>query len=142
MDLLQEILSLDAVYRLGWTLLHTLWQGAGMAALLGLLLVSLRRCSANARYLAGCVALGMMLVIPIQPAAATKPITQGTPTGANEAEVELLTGGQFNKASRFGRTAIRCGKSSLRFCRAHLFFRTPVSTRASSNSGLGVQVVC
>lgn len=51
MDLLQEILTSDVVCRFGWTLLHTLWQGAGIAVLLAIVVYSLRQHSANARYL-------------------------------------------------------------------------------------------
>ena len=46
-------------HALGWTLLHSLWQGAFVALLLGLLLVLLHRHSAKTRY---AVAGGAMLV--------------------------------------------------------------------------------
>src|SRR5437763_5317428 len=53
----EAITASDLVYRLGWTLLHSIWLGALVAALLALATQPLRRRSANARYLAGCAAL-------------------------------------------------------------------------------------
>lgn len=50
--------------RLGWTLLHFVWQGAALAALLALLLILLRHGSASARYLACCVVLLLMTLCP------------------------------------------------------------------------------
>ena len=44
---------------LGWTLLHSLWEGSIIAAALALLLISVR--SPRIRYVAGCVALTAML---------------------------------------------------------------------------------
>ena len=49
------------IYRLGWTLVHTLWIGAAVAALFAVALVVLVRRSAQARYWAGCGALGLLL---------------------------------------------------------------------------------
>ena len=65
MNGLQSLLSHPAVMRLGWALLHFLWQGAAVAALLALALLLLRRASANARYLAACVALLLMAAAPV-----------------------------------------------------------------------------
>ncbi len=65
MELLQQILQAPAAHRLGWTLLHVLWQGACIAALLAMAMVLLRRRSANARYLVACVALALMVAAPI-----------------------------------------------------------------------------
>lgn len=45
-------------------LLHFLWQGVVMALLLSVALALLRKRSAQARYLASCVALGIMAVLP------------------------------------------------------------------------------
>lgn len=50
--------------RLGWTLVHSLWQGAMAALLFAVLRFALRRASADARYLAGCCTLGLMAVAP------------------------------------------------------------------------------
>jgi beta-lactamase regulating signal transducer with metallopeptidase domain len=64
-ELLQSIQDSQAVYRLGWTLLHSLWLGACVAVAFSVVQVMLRRRSANARYVSGCVALVMMVVLPI-----------------------------------------------------------------------------
>lgn len=48
----------------GWTLIHFLWQGALIAAVLGAVIYALRDRTANARYAAGCVGMGLMLLAP------------------------------------------------------------------------------
>ncbi len=55
--MIERLLSPHLVDALGWTLLHTLWQGALFAVLLGLVLIALRTYSAQARYL---VAVGFL----------------------------------------------------------------------------------
>lgn len=54
--MIDAIFSPQLIHALGWTLLHSLWQGALFAILLGVLLIVLRRYSAQARYL---VAVGL-----------------------------------------------------------------------------------
>jgi uncharacterized protein involved in exopolysaccharide biosynthesis len=53
------------VHQIGWAVLHSLWEGALIGVAFGLGLVGLRRRSANARYLAGCLSLALMLAAPI-----------------------------------------------------------------------------
>jgi bla regulator protein BlaR1 len=61
MNWLENVLSPALVRALGWTIVHSLWQGAVVGlALVGLLLV-LRRHSAQVRYNVACVALATML---------------------------------------------------------------------------------
>ena len=60
-----EFLRQPPVERLGWTLLHFVWQGAAIAAVFGGALAVLRRRSANARYLAGCLAMLLMASSPV-----------------------------------------------------------------------------
>lgn len=55
--MIEQFLSPDLVSAIGWTLLHTLWQGALFALLLGVLLILLRSFSAQARYV---VSVGML----------------------------------------------------------------------------------
>src|SRR5208282_139625 len=62
---LLNLLRLPSVERLGWTLLHFVWQGAAIAAIYGIALVAQRRHSAAARYLAGCLAMLLMALAPI-----------------------------------------------------------------------------
>jgi beta-lactamase regulating signal transducer with metallopeptidase domain len=52
------------VERLGWTLIHTIWQFALVALVAAVLQRGLRRHSARARYAAGVVLLGAMAVAP------------------------------------------------------------------------------
>jgi len=52
------------VERLGWMLLHSVWEGAVVWLLLQVALVVLRRKSAQVRYLAACFALASMAFLP------------------------------------------------------------------------------
>lgn len=62
---LENILSQEIVQKLGWTLLHFVWQAATVALLLGILLAFLRKSSANLRYIIACAALGLIVLLPI-----------------------------------------------------------------------------
>jgi beta-lactamase regulating signal transducer with metallopeptidase domain len=53
------------VQRLGWTLLHFVWQGAALALVLATLLLLLRSASARARYLLAAATLGLMTAAPV-----------------------------------------------------------------------------
>ncbi len=61
---LTGFLRLPFVERLGWALLHFVWQGAAIAAMFSVGLFTMRRHSANARYLAGCLAMLLMVLAP------------------------------------------------------------------------------
>ncbi len=50
---------------LGWTLIHALWQCAAVAASAWMGFRILRNRGAQARYLLGCLALGLMLALPV-----------------------------------------------------------------------------
>jgi len=60
-----EILCCDLVYRLGWALLHSLWQIALLASVVAALLAALRRRSANLRYVIGCAGLAVISILPV-----------------------------------------------------------------------------
>ncbi|MHC4167800.1 MAG: M56 family metallopeptidase, partial [Planctomycetota bacterium] len=62
---LENILSQEIVQRLGWTLLHFVWQAAAVALLLAVLLAILRKASANLRYTIACLALGLIVLLPV-----------------------------------------------------------------------------
>ncbi|MGB2866627.1 MAG: M56 family metallopeptidase, partial [Sedimentisphaerales bacterium] len=62
---LENILSEEIVQKLGWTLLHFIWQAAAVALLLTILLAVLRKSSANLRYIVACAALGLIVLLPI-----------------------------------------------------------------------------
>ena len=60
----EYLLSQGTVERLGWMLVHFLWQGAVVAVLLAAVLRLLPRVGANLRYIIACSALVMMVVLP------------------------------------------------------------------------------
>src|SRR2546428_3064699 len=64
MNPLRDWLAQPLAPRLGWTLVHFLWQGSAIAALFAMAQVALQKRSAQARYLAGCFALGLMVLAP------------------------------------------------------------------------------
>ena len=61
-EMLKAIEASDVTYRLGWTLIHSLWLGAGIAAALALVLAALRRGGALVRYGTACGALVLLVV--------------------------------------------------------------------------------
>jgi beta-lactamase regulating signal transducer with metallopeptidase domain len=62
---LHELLRHPGAVALGWALLHSLWQLALVAGLLASANALLRRCSAQARYLAATGALVLMVLLPV-----------------------------------------------------------------------------
>lgn len=62
---LESILSQDMIQRLGWTLLHFVWQATAIALLLAILLATLRNVASNVRYSMACAALGLIVLSPI-----------------------------------------------------------------------------
>ncbi len=65
MNTLVDLLQQPLVHRLGWTLLHFLWQGAMLAAAYAAVRGLVHRRSANTRYLAGCLTLLLMAAAPV-----------------------------------------------------------------------------
>lgn len=61
------------VERLGWTLVHFLWQGAAIAAILAVALAILKRSAPSARHAAACVSLLIMAIAPIVTFAVVRP---------------------------------------------------------------------
>lgn len=79
---LTELASPAVVRALGWTLVHALWQGALLAALLRGVLVMTRRAPAATRYTAAMAVLPLLLVLAMgtfavvyEPTAVTDPAT-------------------------------------------------------------------
>jgi bla regulator protein blaR1 len=62
MNIISQLLPPAIVKAIGWTLLHSLWQGLAVALLLALLLVLLRRSPAAIRYF---MATGAMLTFTV-----------------------------------------------------------------------------
>lgn len=60
---LLAFISPRIVRALGWTLLHSLWQGALLALGLALVLLTARRASARARYASGIMLLALMVAV-------------------------------------------------------------------------------
>jgi beta-lactamase regulating signal transducer with metallopeptidase domain/uncharacterized protein involved in exopolysaccharide biosynthesis len=65
MNVLAQVLGHPLAHRLGWALLHSIWEGAVVAALFGVFRLGLRRRSANARYLAACAMLVVLIGAPV-----------------------------------------------------------------------------
>ena len=66
MNAVQMLSSQPWVERLGWTLVHFLWQGLSIAVLYAAARRGMaRRASPNARYLLACAALAAMLAAPL-----------------------------------------------------------------------------
>lgn len=57
--------QMPLVERMGWVLVHSLWQGAAIGLLCALVLLVLRGASPNARYLAACAALALTAAAPV-----------------------------------------------------------------------------
>jgi beta-lactamase regulating signal transducer with metallopeptidase domain len=65
MEALQHLLSDQATYALGWTALHSIWQGLLVALLMGVLLVGLPRQTSQTRYLLGNIAMLAVLLLSV-----------------------------------------------------------------------------
>ena len=63
--MIQRLIAEPFIQAMGWTLLHFLWQGAVVAAMLALTLAALKNKRANLRYLVSCAALAVMLALPV-----------------------------------------------------------------------------
>ena len=55
----------DLIEAMGWCLVHSVWQAAAVGLVAAFVLRGLKRASAQARYVAACVALAAMLVLPV-----------------------------------------------------------------------------
>ncbi len=64
MNLILELVRNPAASLLGEVLLHFLWQGTAVAALLALALMLLRHATADTRYTLACAALALMAALP------------------------------------------------------------------------------
>src|SRR5207253_2815928 len=63
MSALGTLLSGPLAHAIGWALVHLLWQGILVASILAATLALMQRRSANARYLAACGALVLLLAL-------------------------------------------------------------------------------
>src|SRR5213593_3378924 len=60
---MSALFSGPLAHAVGWALVHLLWQGVLVAAILAAALALMQRQSANARYLAACGALALLVVL-------------------------------------------------------------------------------
>jgi beta-lactamase regulating signal transducer with metallopeptidase domain len=65
MGILENIISQEIAQRIGWMLVHFVWQAAAVALVLAIALKVLRKSSANLRYIIACSALGLMVLLPL-----------------------------------------------------------------------------
>ena len=63
MNGLGNLLGTPLAQAIGWALVHLLWQGLLVAAILAATLALLSKQSANARYLASCGALVVLVIL-------------------------------------------------------------------------------
>ncbi len=88
---LEVLLSHDVTIRLGWTLLHFLWQGAAVGLLAIGLLWGLKSHGANVRYAVACGALVLMASLPV--------LTLRASASNGESPVEALAAGRARLAT-------------------------------------------
>ncbi len=90
MHALQILFARPEIERLGWVLLHFVWQGAVIAALCAIAFVTLRRGSASVRYLIACT--GLLVMAACLPA--TWFVVAGAaPGGTGKQSLPVRTGG-------------------------------------------------
>ena len=65
MDFITQIFSDTVLYALGWTVIHSLWQGTLLAVFLSILMMALEKQSARLRYEVACGALFTMLMMSL-----------------------------------------------------------------------------
>lgn len=65
MTTLTNLCEMPLTHALGWTLVHLCWQGTAIAALLWCVLEALGGMRSKARYAAACLALALMVVVPL-----------------------------------------------------------------------------
>ncbi|MCA1624105.1 MAG: hypothetical protein LC778_09955 [Acidobacteria bacterium] len=83
MNFIREVNLIEII---GWTLLHSLWQGAVVAFTLFIALRTMKRATANARYLTACLALFLFVGLP----AATFVRLAANESAANKIQNSLL----------------------------------------------------
>jgi beta-lactamase regulating signal transducer with metallopeptidase domain len=102
---LHDFLRQPIIERLGWTLLHFVWQGAAIATMYGIALVAQRRHSAAARYLAGCLAMLLMILAPIATFLLISISPPGIPARSQAALATMAMPKIDNAASSLAQTA-------------------------------------
>ncbi|MBN2457044.1 MAG: M48 family metalloprotease [Sedimentisphaerales bacterium] len=65
METLQNIFQAEIIQRLGWTLVHFVWQATAIGLILAVVLKLLHKYSANMRYIIACMALALIVLMPV-----------------------------------------------------------------------------
>ena len=86
------------VLTLGWTMVHFLWQGALVAALLAGIHALLRRHSAQLRYVVSCTALGLLVGMPLVTIYFVHPASTSAPLYDSPLFVQERIDGRVNSA--------------------------------------------
>ncbi len=90
MNAIQFLSSQVWIERLGWTLVHFLWQGVLLAALYAATLRwMIRSSSPNARYILGCCALAAMMAAPFVTLMRLSGVTPIAPHGSSRISAEV-----------------------------------------------------
>ena len=65
MDIIQHFISEDIIYALGWTVVHSIWQGFLVALLMMVVMMNIKERSARIRYEVAGISLFLVLVLSI-----------------------------------------------------------------------------
>lgn len=129
MNMLLRWFDQPLAIRAGWMLLHSLWQGALIGGLFELARFGLRRRSAHARYVAGCLTMLLLLAAPaitcLNGSMTGHRQTNGLPPEVSAATTDVLV-----LSSPFGGYAYGSAASSYRAIFAALGQITPWLTAA------------
>ena len=86
-----DLLSTDLIQRVGWSLVHFLWQGVAIAGLLWLVLRGLARRGPRVRYAVACLTLVLMAAAPVATFFVVPPAAQHAQAVGNEGDEEEQT---------------------------------------------------
>ncbi|MHC4753804.1 MAG: M56 family metallopeptidase [Planctomycetota bacterium] len=64
METIANIFQAEIIQRLGWILVHFVWQAGAIGLALAIVLKLLHKSSANLRYIIACMALGLIVLMP------------------------------------------------------------------------------
>jgi len=90
MKYLEQVLALDVWERLGWTLVHSLWQGLLIGLVAGLLLIFLRRYTAKTKYFVLYAALVLILTSSVVTYLSISIDTPQAPEATGEPAVRMM----------------------------------------------------
>ena len=86
MELVGAFLSEQTIERIGWMLVHFLWQGIAIGALMWCVLKALAKASSDVRYIVACAGLLLMAAAPVVTFVVTAP---DAPLAVIEVPVEV-----------------------------------------------------